>query len=111
MTMCIRLLAALAFLVVAEVTDRPALAAPPPDVAVNVDGFADWMSSRAYVDASAMFRRWGRAGAGWEENPRLALTDDNLPLMDADAVTLLRGYPVGVYKLRYEGAASINFVG
>ena len=86
-------------------------AAGPVELAVNVDGFADWMSSRAYIDATAMFRRWGMAGAGWQENAALKLTDDNYPLADADAVSLLRGYPAGVYKLRYEGAATINFVG
>ncbi len=81
------------------------------DLAVNVDGFADWMSSRAYVDASSMFRRWGMAGAGWQENPNIKLTADNYPLVDADAVSLLRGYPEGVYLMRYEGTATVNFVG
>ncbi|MEZ0267138.1 MAG: hypothetical protein ACAI43_20590, partial [Phycisphaerae bacterium] len=37
------------------------------DLAVNVDGIADWMTSAAYVDATAYFRRWGKANAGWEE--------------------------------------------
>lgn len=82
-----------------------------PDLAINVDGFADWMSSRAFIDASAMFRRWGMAGAGWQENPALKLTADNYPLADSDAVSLLRGYPEGVYQLRYEGTATVNFVG
>jgi hypothetical protein len=108
--MCIRLSAALAFLLAAQLMDRPARAAAP-EIAVNVDGFADWMSSRAYIDASAMFRRWGKASAGWEESPGLKLTDDNDPLADADAVTMLRGYPAGVYKLSYEGTATINLVG
>jgi hypothetical protein len=81
------------------------------DIAVNVDGFADWMSSRAFIDASAMFRRWGMAGAGWQENPALKLTVDNYPLADADAVSLLRGYPAGVYKMSYRGTAHVNFVG
>jgi hypothetical protein len=89
----------------------PASAGPRFDLAVNLDGFADFMSSRAYIDATALFRRWGRAGAGWEENPALRLSPDNYPLADADAVTLLRGYPAGVYKLRYEGAATLTFVG
>jgi hypothetical protein len=82
-----------------------------PQIAVNVDGFADWMSSRAYIDASAMFRRWGMAGAGWQENANLKLTADNYPVADADAVSLLRGYPAGVYKMRFEGTAIVNFVG
>jgi hypothetical protein len=81
------------------------------DLAVNVDGLADWMSSRAFIDASAMFRRWGMPGAGWQENQGLKLTGDNYPLGDADAVTSLRGYPDGVYKLRYEGSAAVGFSG
>lgn len=87
------------------------LASGAADLAVNVDGFADWMSSRAFIDASAMFRRWGMAGAGWQENPALKLTPENYPLADADAVSLLRGYPEGVYLMRYEGTATVNFVG
>src|SRR2546423_8209195 len=82
-----------------------------PDIAVNVDGFADWMSSRAYIDASAMFRRWGMAGKGWEENPNLKLTADNYPLADADAVLLLRGDPAGVYQVRVGGKAAGDFCG
>jgi hypothetical protein len=93
------------------IVPRGAAAPPAADLAVNVDGFADWMSSRAFIDASAMFRRWGMAGAGWQENPGLKLTADNYPLADADAVSLLRGYPAGIYKLRYEGQATVNFVG
>src|SRR4051812_33708447 len=81
------------------------------DLAVNVDGLADWMSSRAFIDASVMFRRWGMPGAGFQENRALKLTADNYPLGDADAVTFLRGYPDGVYKLRYEGTATVGFSG
>jgi hypothetical protein len=81
------------------------------DFALNVDGFADWMTSRAFIDASSHFRRWGMPGMGWQENPRLRLTADNYPIDDADAISHLRGYPDGVYKLRYEGSGSVMFFG
>ncbi len=80
-------------------------------IGLNVDGFADWMSSAAFIDATAYFRRWGKADAGWEENPALRLSEDNYPLADADAVSFLRGYPDGIYTLKYEGQADIRFTG
>ena len=68
------LLTALAF----ACDSGPAPAQPAPKgaeaLAVNVDGVADWMSSRAFIDAAAYFRRWGMSGAGWQENPKLRLT-------------------------------------
>jgi len=63
--------------------------AQPAEIGVNLDGVADWMSSAAYIDATAYFRRWGKPGAGWEEQPGLQLTAENLPLGDADAISYL----------------------
>lgn len=81
------------------------------DLAVNVDGIADWMTSAAYIDATAYFRRWGKADAGWADDSSLKLSADNLPLGDADAVSHLRGYPDGLYKLRWEGGADVSVAG
>jgi hypothetical protein len=83
----------------------------PADYSVEVDGLADWSTSRPYIDAAMLFRRWGMPNAGWQENPGLQLAPDNYPLGDTDAVSHLRAYPDGVYKLRYEGSAIVTFVG
>ena len=83
----------------------------PADYSVEVDGLADWSTSRPYIDAAKLFRRWGAPNAGWQDNPALRLTPDNYPLGDTDAVSHLRAYPDGVYKLRYEGSAIVTLVG
>lgn len=80
-------------------------------IAINIDGIADWMSAAPFIDAGAFFRRWGQPQAGYNEKPGLRLSENNLPLEDADAVSFLRGYPEGVYTLRFEGSATIGFFG
>ncbi|MDB5319920.1 MAG: hypothetical protein JWN40_1551 [Phycisphaerales bacterium] len=82
-----------------------------PDLGINLDVIEDWSTAAPFIDATAMLRKWGKAGAAWVDDPAIKLTPDNCPLSDADALTSLRGYPAGVYTLRYEGTASVSLSG
>ena len=91
------------------------LAAPPErkDVAfgVNLDGNADWMTAKIWVNVKNLFRAWGKPGKPWEELKDIRLTADGYPLQDAEALTYLRGYPDGPYLISYEGTGKVTFGG
>jgi hypothetical protein len=86
-------------------------AAEPPAVGINLDANSDWMTAAAWVDVRHLFRRWGPVDRPWEEAPALALTADGYPLQDAAALTYLKGYPNGTYRLTYEGSGQVTFAG
>ena len=95
--------------------DSPTVSAPPPArpaaYGVNIAANTDWSVDQAWVDVRNLFRRWGRLGKPWEENPSLPLSDDGYPLDDASSLTYLKGYPDGTYHLRFRGSATVTFSG
>lgn len=83
-----------------------------PNWGVNLGFHADWGFEAAWVDVSKTWRDWGLPDSPWV-HPQwtLPLTDQGIPREDFGSLMMLRGYPEGVYRLRFEGTAELGVSG
>jgi hypothetical protein len=85
--------------------------ASPLAIGVNLDFNSDHATAAPWVDVHRLFRRWGKVGRPWEEEPGLRLTPQGYPLGDAEALTYLYDYPDGRYHLSYRGTGRVSVGG
>ena len=84
--------------------------AVPYDVGANPDVNADYVTNMAWTDIRCLFRDWGQLGAPWNTGG-IQLSANSYPLQDSEALTFMKGYPSGVYKLSYDGTGTVAFTG
>ncbi|HSH93899.1 MAG TPA: hypothetical protein VK968_07120, partial [Roseimicrobium sp.] len=80
----------------------------PAVVGINLNVNDTWRTSALWVDTANLLSRWGKFNVPANVNPSLTYTADGYPLQSASAWMQLKGYPDGVYKLSFDGAATVT---
>lgn len=90
--------------------DRPQ-APTPVDQGVNLLWNVDWSFDGAFTDVSRTFRVWGTPDQPWVHPEFPNRTAQGVPTEDFGALFMTRGYGSGIYRLRFEGAATFSVGG
>lgn len=100
----------IALIGVGTVADRPA-EPTPIDHGVNLLWNVDWSFDGAFTDVSRTFRDWGTAAQPWVHPEFPNRTAQGVPTEDFGTLFITRGYGSGIYRLRFEGAATFSVGG
>ncbi|MFO0956218.1 MAG: PKD domain-containing protein [Isosphaeraceae bacterium] len=82
-----------------------------PNAGVNVEGIGFVSTGPVFTDVTRTFSGWGRANSPWSPDPTIPVDAYGYPLVDAGAGNPMRGYPTGVYTLRYQGTGEVSIFG
>lgn len=90
-------------------------AAPPTPASASPSATTDRMSLGTNLDANSYYDSGGRwVNAAHQFSGFFGCKDYTslgYPLEDADAISVMKGYPAGTYHLYYEGTATIGIAG
>ncbi|MEI6132665.1 MAG: Ig-like domain-containing protein [Bacillota bacterium] len=79
-----------------------------PRLGVNLEGLADWSSSKMFVDVMKTSRAWGKPGEPWV--PITEVNTAGWPTTDAGVVVIASSNNdiSGTYKLSYKGVGTVK---
>ncbi|MEK7658496.1 MAG: LamG-like jellyroll fold domain-containing protein, partial [Patescibacteria group bacterium] len=81
--------------------------ASPVKLGMNNGKPSSWTRDMSFVDLKHILRPWGGSNP-WEADPNMKYDSEKYPLTDASTMTEMYNYPLGTYKLSYEGGGLID---
>ncbi len=67
-----------------------------------------WTQTMPFVDLKYLLRPWGSFTVPYQADPNVQYDSEKYPLTNASTMTEMYNYPLGTYKLSYEGGGLID---